>query len=123
MQIIYLNGPSSSGKTTKTYFEYDEKGTTRTCHCCEHVHAEGLCPSIRIWECPGCWINHIRDENAAQNGLKQVLRDLIKKGETLVSLVPGSGLLSVIERWSSLELLLLDHRVQYTKRGNVNFIC
>lgn len=102
-------------KSGKTYFEYDEKGTTRTCHCCEHVHAEGLCPSIRIWECPGCRINHIRDENAAQNGLKQVLRDLIKKGETLVSLVPGSGLVSVIERWA---WRVLPSGVHNTLRGS-----
>lgn len=87
-------------KSGKTYIEYDEKGTTRTCHCCEYVNAEGLSPSIRTWECPDCRTNHIRDENAAHNGLKRVLRDLIKKGETLVSLVPSSGLLSVIERWA-----------------------
>lgn len=87
-------------KSGKTYLEFDEKGTTRTCHCCEYVNAEGLCPSIRTWECPDCRTNHIRDENAAQNGLKQVLRDLTKKCETLVSLVPGSGLVSVVERWA-----------------------
>ncbi len=86
-------------KSGKTCIEYEEKGTTRTCHCCEYVNAEGLCPSIRTWECPDCRTFHIRDENAAQNGLKQVLRDLTKS-ETLVSLVPGSGLVSVIERWA-----------------------
>lgn len=87
-------------KSGKTCIEYEEKGTTRTCHCCEYVNVEGLCPSIRTWECPDCQVVHIRDENAAHNGLKQVLRDLIKKGETLVSLVPGSGLVSIIERWA-----------------------
>lgn len=87
-------------KSGKTCIVYDEKGTTRTCHCCEYVNAEGLCPSIRTWECPNCQTFHIRDENAAQNGLRQVLRDLIKKDETFVSSVPGSGLVSVIERWA-----------------------
>ncbi len=86
-------------KSGKTCIEYEEKGTTRTCYCCGYVNAGGLCPSIRTWECPDCQIFHIRDENAAQNGLKQVLRDLLKKSETLVSLVPSSGLVSVIERW------------------------
>ena len=86
-------------KSGKTCIEYEEKGTTRTCHCCEYVNAEGLCPSIRTWECPDCRTFHIRDENAAQNGLKRVLRDLTKS-ETLVSLVPSSGLVSVIERWA-----------------------
>lgn len=101
-------------KSGKTCIEYDEKGTTRTCHCCEYVNAEGLCPSIRTWECPTCQTPHIRDENAAQNGLKRVLRDLIKKGETLVSLVPGSGLVSIIERWA---WCVLPSGVQNALRG------
>jgi putative transposase len=87
-------------KSGKTCIEYDEKGTTRTCHCCGYVHLNGLCPSVRTWDCPDCQTNHIRDENAAQNGLKQILRDLIKKNETLVSLVPCSGLVSIVERWA-----------------------
>jgi len=87
-------------KSGKTFIEYDERGTTRTCHCCGYINPEGLCPSIREWECPDCLTNHIRDENAAQNGLKQVLRDLLKIGETVVSLVPSSGLVSIIERWA-----------------------
>ena len=78
-------------------------------------NAEGLCPSIRTWECPDCQTIHIRDENAAQNGLKQVLRDLIKKSETLVSLVPSSGLVSVIERWA---WRVLPSGVQKTLRGS-----
>ena len=102
-------------RSGKTSIEYDEKGTTRTCHCCEYVNAEGLCPSIRTWECPDCRTNHIRDENAAQNGLKQVLRDLIKKDETLVSLVPSSGLVSVIERWA---WRVLPSGVQNALRGS-----
>jgi putative transposase len=102
-------------KSGKTCIEYDEKGTTRTCHCCDYVNAKGLCPSIRTWECPDCRIFHIRDENAAQNGLKQVLRDLIKKSETFVSLVPGSGLVSVIERWA---WRVLPSGVQNTLQGS-----
>ena len=101
-------------KSGKTFFEFDEKGTTRTCHCCGYEHVEGLCPSIRNWKCPGCQAVHIRDENSAQNGLKQILRDLIKKSETLVSLVPCSGLVSVIERWA---WRVLPSGVQNTLRG------
>ena len=101
-------------KSGKTCIEYDEKGSTRTCHCCKYVHPNGLCPSIRTWECPDCQTIHIRDENAAQNGLKQILRDLIKKNETLVSLVPGSGLVSVTERWA---WRALPSGVQKTLRG------
>jgi putative transposase len=87
-------------KSGKTCIEYEEEGTTRTCHRCDYVNAEGLCPSIRYWECPDCQAFHVRDENAAQNGLKRILRDLAKKSGTLVSLVPSSGLDSVIERWA-----------------------
>ncbi len=101
-------------KSGKTCVEYEEKGTTRTCNRCGYVNAEGLCPSIRRWECPDCQTLHIRDENAAQNGLKQILRDLAKKSETLVSLVPSSGLASVIERWA---WRVLPSGVQNTLRG------
>lgn len=102
-------------KSGKTFIEYDEKGTTRTCHCCNYANAKGLCPSIRTWECPDCQTSHMRDENAAQNGLKQVLRDLKQKSETLVSLVPSSGLVSIIERWA---WRVLPSGVQYTLRGS-----
>ena len=87
-------------KSGKTYIEYDERGTTRTCHCCGHVVEGGLCPSIRQWVCPVCQTEHIRDENAAKNGLAKILRDLKEKCETFVSQVPCSGLVSVIERWA-----------------------
>ena len=88
-------------KSGKTYIEYDEKGTTRTCHCCSFVWPEGLCPSIRQWECPGCQAIHHRDENAAMNGLRKILRDLSPEEiETKVSIVPSSGLVSVKERWA-----------------------
>jgi putative transposase len=81
-------------KSGKQYHEYDEKGTTRTCHSCGHVVKEGLSPGIRDWNCPGCNAHHVRDENAAQNGLKRVLRDL-----NLKNLVPCSGL-APQKRWA-----------------------
>jgi putative transposase len=87
-------------KSGKTFVEYDEKGTTRTCCECGHVIEEGLLPSIRQWKCPVCQIEHLRDENAARNGLKRILRDPQIKSETLVSQVPCSGLVSIIERWA-----------------------
>jgi len=87
-------------KSGKTFLEYNEKGTTRTCHCCRHIVEEGIAPQVRLWQCPTCQAVHIRDENAAINGLRQVLRDLATKGETQVSQVPGSGLFQVSERWA-----------------------
>ena len=82
-------------KSGKTYIEYDETGTTRTCHACGYRVEEGLDPSIRDWVCPSCCTEHIRDENAAINGLQKILRDLKTK-----ILVPCSGLVSVMERWA-----------------------
>lgn len=82
-------------KSGKYFHEFCEKGTTRTCHSCNHVVVEGLPPSIRTWRCPSCSSVHLRDENAAQNGLKRVLRDL-----KLNELVPGSGLAFIKKRWA-----------------------
>ncbi len=87
-------------RSGKLYIEYDEKGTTRTCNYCGYKVEDGLSPSIRKWECPVCKATHIRDENAAQNGLKKVLRELPTKSETSVSLVPGSGLDFIKNRWA-----------------------
>ena len=87
-------------KSGKTYLEYDESGTTRTCHQCEYKHDDALHPSIRQWKCPDCKAFHLRDENAALNGLKRVFNDPKIKSEMKVSTVPGSGLDSVTERWA-----------------------
>jgi putative transposase len=87
-------------KSGKTCIEYDERGTTRTCHECGHVIEGGLSPSIREWKCPVCQAKHLRDENAARNGLKRVLRDSQLKSERSISQVPCSGLVSIVERWA-----------------------
>lgn len=87
-------------KSGKHCIQYDEKGTTRTCHACGYEVPDGLPPSVREWTCPACRAFHIRDENAAQNGLAKILRDLNEKGEPVGSLVPGSGLVLIQERWA-----------------------
>lgn len=87
-------------KSGKTFLEYDEKGTTRTCNCCHYIVEGGLAPSIRSWECAGCNTWHIRDENAAKNGLSKVLRDLSIKSELLSSQVSCSDLVSIVKRWA-----------------------
>lgn len=56
-------------KSGKTYLEYNEWGTTRGCCRCTAVIPGGLVPDVRAWICPACGSSHIRDENAAQNGL------------------------------------------------------
>jgi len=82
-------------KSGKHFHEFSEKGTTRTCHHCNYVVQGGLSPDVRLWECPQCSTEHIRDENAAQNGLRRVLRDL-----KIENLVPSLGLASVEKRWA-----------------------
>ena len=86
-------------KSGKTFLKYDEKGTTRTCHPCGYVVEGGIPPSIRTWRCPSCSSENDRDENAAQNSLRKILRDLSTKSEAFVSQVSGSDLVQVIERW------------------------
>lgn len=85
-------------KSGKTVIEYDEQGTTRTCHACGYEVPGGLCPSIRKWSCPCCQVEHIRDENAAINGYRKILRDLKEKEELQSFSVPRSGLVSIEKR-------------------------
>lgn len=77
-------------KSGKTYMEYSEEGTTRTCCNCQYRLENGLSPNIRDWNCPNCNTHHIRDENSAKNGLIRVLRNLNKENEGQSSLVSGS---------------------------------
>jgi putative transposase len=65
-------------RSGKRYLEWEEGGSTRTCHDCGYVVAEGIPPEVREWDCPGpeCSSHHIRDENAARNGLTRTLKAL-----------------------------------------------
>ena len=87
-------------KSGKRVVQYDETGTTRTCHCCGHIIEGGIDPSIRHWRCPACSSENDRDENAAKNGLRKVLQDLYTQGEVLPRLVSCSDLFCVSERWA-----------------------
>lgn len=87
-------------KSGKTFIEYNEKGTTRTCSCCLIPVEEGIHPSLRIWQCLHCKTLHLRDENAGINGLRKILWDLSTKGEEISSQVPSSGLAPIKERWA-----------------------
>ncbi|WP_040767500.1 RNA-guided endonuclease InsQ/TnpB family protein [Sulfobacillus thermosulfidooxidans] len=61
-------------RSGKVYGEWDEDGSTRTCHACHYKVPGGIPPEVREWTCPDCGTHHIRDENAAINGLAQVLK-------------------------------------------------
>lgn len=88
-------------KSGKTFVEFDEKGTTRTCSHCLYVEEQGIPVSLRQWQCAQCQAVHIRDENAAINGLRKVLRDLSPKNEgEYPSIVSGSDLAFVQKRWA-----------------------
>ena len=97
-------------KSGKTYQEFPEKGTTRTCHACSFVVDGGIHPSIRTWSCPGCSAEHICDENAACNGLIKILpaTSLLRRVEGNPQKlsrenslpVPGSGRVLIEERWA-----------------------
>ena len=89
-----------AAKSGKVFLEFEEKGTTRTCHICHFVVENGLDPSIRKWNCPHCKTIHHRDENAAKNGLCIVLRNLAEKGGNKISLVSGSDLVAGMQRWA-----------------------
>ncbi len=80
-------------KSGKWFEEWCEKGSTRTCSECETVVVGGIAPNIREWDCCKCKRHHIRDENAAINGLAQILKK---------NTFPGSGHLplEIMERWA-----------------------
>ena len=65
-------------RSGKQYHEWKEGGSTRTCHDCGWVVPEGIPVEVREWDCPNpaCSRHHLRDENAARNGLTRTLKAL-----------------------------------------------
>jgi putative transposase len=65
-------------RSGKQYLEWEEGGSTRTCHDCGFVVEGGIPVEMREWDCPGpdCTSHHIRDENAVRNGLTRTLKAL-----------------------------------------------
>ena len=41
--------------------------STKKCSACGYILSEALDLKIREWDCPGCGVHHLRDENAAVN--------------------------------------------------------
>ncbi|MBM4253878.1 MAG: transposase, partial [Deltaproteobacteria bacterium] len=71
-----------AARSGRIYIEWPEHGSTRTCSACGSKLAEGLPPEVRSWDCPSCGSHHLRDENAAINGLKLVMhKDLPCSGQ------------------------------------------
>lgn len=101
-------------RSGKHYLEYNEKGTTRTCHQCGYIARDGIEPNLREWKCPECNTEHIRDENAGINGLKIALSEINKTGKGKTLSVPCSGRAVVKQRraWR-----VLPSGVYSTSRG------
>lgn len=100
-------------KSGKTFHEYDEKGTTRTCRHCAYSELKGIHPRVRMWRCQKCEAVHHRDENAAINGLGRALQDVLEKSGMLIPTVSCSDLV-VKERWA---FCVLPSGVVMTLRG------
>lgn len=66
----------TAARSGKVYGVWEEHGTTRTCSACSSAVPGGIPLEAREWTCPGCGKRHIRDENAALNGLVRVLTKL-----------------------------------------------
>jgi putative transposase len=90
-----------AAKSGKTFFEYKETGSTRTCHHCNYVEPQGIPVALRQWQCPQCETIHHRDENAAINGLRKILRDFsINYEGEIPSIVSCSDLAFIKKRWT-----------------------
>jgi putative transposase len=78
-------------RSGKYYLEWEEGGSTRTCHDCGYVVEGGIPVEMREWDCPNedCLRHHLRDENAARNGLTRT-----RKRIGVALLGPSGGLLS-----------------------------
>ena len=78
-------------RSGKQSLEWEEGGSTRPCHDCGYVVQNGIPVEMREWNCPEerCKSHHIRDENAARNGLTRT-----RKRVGVALLGPSRGLLS-----------------------------
>jgi len=50
---------------------FDERGSTRVCVCCDHVHKDGIDPKVRAFVCEACGFAYPRDWHACLNFLKR----------------------------------------------------
>lgn len=51
--------------------KFDERGTTRACSKCGHIHEEGISPSVRIFTCEQCGFKFPRDLQSTLNFVKR----------------------------------------------------
>lgn len=68
-----------SGRRFMLWSEFE---STSRCHYCGNV-ANKLTPDIRVWRCQRCAKTHLRDENAAVNGLVWMMNRMRGKTGTI----------------------------------------
>ena len=51
--------------------EFDERGTTRTCSKCNHKHADGVSPVVRLFNCKSCGFQYPRDWQSGLNFIRK----------------------------------------------------
>lgn len=100
-----IGDASWNGFITKLEYKAAEKGvhlvkldqwfaSSKTCHCCGHKMPE-MPLNKRIWQCPGCGVEHDRDINASLNIRHQGILELQAAG--LVVSAHGGQRKSVIQ--------------------------
>ena len=50
---------------------FDERGSTRGCCACDHVHVEGIPPHKRVFDCEKCGFRYSRDHQSCLNFVKR----------------------------------------------------
>jgi putative transposase len=50
--------------------DFNERGTTRTCSMCGHVHESGVSPKVRVFICEACGFKYSRDHQSCLNFIK-----------------------------------------------------
>ena len=51
--------------------KFDERGSTRTCNHCDHIHRGGISPSKRQFVCKKCGFSYPRDHHSCLNFIKR----------------------------------------------------
>ena len=51
--------------------KFDERGSTRTCNRCTHIHEQGISPSKRQFVCEECGFSYPRDHHSCLNFVKK----------------------------------------------------
>lgn len=68
VEFLSYKGKLKHGVCVK---EFDERGTTRTCSQCNHKHADGISPKVRLFKCESCGFESPRDWQSGLNFIRK----------------------------------------------------